>query len=226
MTSFLAVTGFPPVCYRGRPPASPRFQGFFAECRPASGRPPVRNLVDPYIFCSHLSGLNFALGASYEFEPTFFGQAAGALVVLVMGCSEEVKISAVAVQAQDATNSGDALAVGLARYTTWQKLRWASALQATYGVVAKPRTPPSIARSAQHDRVHDVLGHPLRGPAGGWPGLVHVWGRTPRASTSDGALSYGASLAGNKRGRLIRRGSRGARVGKGLQQASRGSSTA
>ena len=97
---------------------------------------------------SHLSGLNFALGASYEFEPTFFGQAAGALVVHVMGCSEEVKISAVAVQAQDATNSGDALAVGLARYTTWQKLRWASALQATYGVVAKPRTPPSIARSS------------------------------------------------------------------------------
>ena len=48
MTSFLAVTGFPPVCYRGRPPASPRFQGFLAECRPASGRPPVRNLVDPY----------------------------------------------------------------------------------------------------------------------------------------------------------------------------------
>ena len=78
----------------------------------------------------------------------------------------------------------------------------------------------------QHGRVHDVFGHPLRGPAGGWPGLVHVWGRTPRASTSDGALSYGASLAGNKRGRLIRRGSRGARVGKGLQQASRGSSTA
>ena len=52
---------------------------------PAGGRSPVRNLVDPYIFCSHLSGLNFALGASYEFEPTFFGQAAGALVVLVMG---------------------------------------------------------------------------------------------------------------------------------------------
>ena len=25
------------------------------------------------------------MGASYEFEPTFFGQAAGALVVLVMG---------------------------------------------------------------------------------------------------------------------------------------------
>ena len=55
--------------------------------------------------------------------------------------------------------------------------------------------------------------------------MVHVWGRTPRASTSDGALSYGASLAGNKRGRLIRRGVRGARVGK-LQRASRGSSTA
>ena len=61
--------------------------------------------------------LTLILGASYEFEPTFFGQAAGALVVHVMGCSEEVKISAVAVQAQDATNSGDALAVGLARYT-------------------------------------------------------------------------------------------------------------
>ena len=40
-------------------------------------------------FCSHLSGLNFALGASYEFEPTFFGQAAGALVVLVMGAYAE-----------------------------------------------------------------------------------------------------------------------------------------
>ena len=37
------------------------------------------------IIFSHLSGLNFALGASYGFEPTFFGQAAGALVVLVMG---------------------------------------------------------------------------------------------------------------------------------------------
>ena len=39
--------------------------------------PPVRVWqVDPTIF-SHLSGLNFALGASYEFELTFFGQAAG-----------------------------------------------------------------------------------------------------------------------------------------------------
>ena len=73
-----------------RSPAGTPSSPFFAECRPASGRPPVRNLVDPYIFCSHLSGLNFALGASYEFEPTFFGQAAGALVVLVMGVVLEV----------------------------------------------------------------------------------------------------------------------------------------
>ena len=86
MTSFLALRAsvcaylmclIPPVCYIGRPPAPPHLQGFFAECRPASGRPPVRNLVDPYIFWLHLSGLSFAL-ASYEFE-RFFGQAAGAL---------------------------------------------------------------------------------------------------------------------------------------------------
>ena len=32
-----------------------------------------------------LSGLNFALDASYGFEPTFLGQAAGALVVFVTG---------------------------------------------------------------------------------------------------------------------------------------------
>ena len=53
--------------------------------------------------------------------------------------------------------------------------------------------------------------------------MVHMWGRNVEG-VGIGALSYGASLAGNKRGRLIRRGSRGARVGKGLQQASRGSS--
>ena len=40
--------------------------------------------VDPTVFSSHLSGLNFALGASYGFEPTFFGHAAGELVVLVI----------------------------------------------------------------------------------------------------------------------------------------------
>ena len=94
MTSFLALRAsvcaylwclIPPVCYIGfeqRPPS--HSQRFLAGYLSASGRSPVRNLLDPYIF-SHLSGLNFALGASYGFEPTFFGQAAGALVVLVMG---------------------------------------------------------------------------------------------------------------------------------------------
>ena len=55
--------------------------------------PPVRTWqVDPLIYAytfSHLSGLNFALGASYGFEPTFFGHAAGALLVLVMGANQE-----------------------------------------------------------------------------------------------------------------------------------------
>ena len=54
---------------------------------------------------------------------------------------------------------------------------------------------------------------------------MYVWGRNVEAVGS-GALSHGASLAGNQRGRRIRRGSRGARVGKGLQRASRGPSTA
>ena len=44
----------PPVYAIGRPPGSLlHFQGFFAECRPANGRPPVRNLVDPYVFFVH-----------------------------------------------------------------------------------------------------------------------------------------------------------------------------
>ena len=43
--------------------------------------------------------------------------------------------------------------------------------------------------------------------------MVHMWGRNVEG-VGIGALSYGASLAGNKRGRLIRRGVRGARVGK------------
>ena len=59
----------PPVCYIGferRPPF--HSHRFLAGYLSASGRSPVRNLLDPYIF-SHLSGLNFALGASYDSIP-------------------------------------------------------------------------------------------------------------------------------------------------------------
>ena len=81
MTSFSAldvrlITALQVLQVLGRLRAFPRYAievarrlPLVSKCRPASGRPPVRNLVDPL----------------YEFEPTFFGQAAGALVVLVMG---------------------------------------------------------------------------------------------------------------------------------------------
>ena len=59
----------------------------FRKRKVASSKPALTLI---YIF-SHLSGLDFALGASYEFEPTFFGQAAGALVVLVMGVISSIQ---------------------------------------------------------------------------------------------------------------------------------------
>ena len=119
MTSFLALRAsvcaylwclIPPVCYIGRQirPLSHMKRSLAGSLSASGEGRQFETCFDPYIF-SHLSGLNFALGAS-SIRSSVLRQSPGACFVFVTGGSSLLEESSIDSRGQDMQQGGQSCA--------------------------------------------------------------------------------------------------------------------